>query len=467
MSTHARLSPSGSYRWMTCPGSVAMEDGEPADSSEYSDEGTAAHALAAVCLKEGAHPAAYLGRILEVVNGVCLLGYEGPTPEKLRGHAEDIRREFEVDYDFAAGVNAYVQHIREYAGTTDSGLPLHELFIEQLLPIGHITGEEGAEGMGDAIIITADGDELQAHDLKFGMGVKVYAKANPQALLYLLGTLKKWPGNYSRFRVIIHQPRLNHLDEWDCDRATLDAFAQHAATRAGVAMMAFQTRKDWLPLGDSLALVPSDAACSFCKAKAKCPALAKHVTDTVGADFAVLGDLAVNGDTTISTMDLIPIDTAVLGLKLRAVDLIEDWCKAIRAKVEGALFEHGNSTDAMQNLGHKLVQGRKSNRFWSNDTEAEATLKHMRLKQDEMYTFKLITPTKAEAFLKEQPKRWAKVAPLIRQNDGKPSVAPLNDPRPALVLRPVADDFAVMGEPVPFTPEQWATVGETAGADLV
>ncbi len=51
MVAHALLSPSSAERWMQCPGSVALSYGAPDSSSEYADEGTAAHELAAMCLR--------------------------------------------------------------------------------------------------------------------------------------------------------------------------------------------------------------------------------------------------------------------------------------------------------------------------------------------------------------------------------------------------------------------------------
>lgn len=435
MSQHAMLSPSGAHRWMTCPGSVAMEASEPESSSEYADEGTAAHALAALCLRDGTHPVAYAGRVLEVVNGVCSTGHTGDwPPPKLRGHRDNIARQFKADAEFVAGVNAYVQKIREYAAG-------HTFYVEERVPTEHFTGEEGGAGTADVVVITTD-RELQAHDLKFGRGVKVFAKSNPQCLSYLSGVRKKFPGDYERFRIVIHQPRLNHLDEWACTAAELDAFEQEAHVKAGLAMNALATQQDWMPLGaDTLALVVSDKGCEFCNAAAKCPKLARHVQDTVGAEFPVLAQGALTGEPLDA---LIPTDLAALGLKQRAVDLIEDWCKAVRAKIESALFEFNNSAEAQATLGHKLVQGRKGNRHWKNEQEAEERMKKMRLKQEQMYDFSLITPTAAETLLKEQPKRWAALQELIGQNDGRPSVAPLDDKRAALELKPVAaDEFAV------------------------
>ena len=68
------------------------------------------------------------------------------------------------------------------------------LLVEQKVPVGHVTGEEGATGTGDGIIIVSDFSELQAHDLKYGMGVEVDADDNTQMKLYALGTFTSVPG---------------------------------------------------------------------------------------------------------------------------------------------------------------------------------------------------------------------------------------------------------------------------------
>jgi hypothetical protein len=50
--------------------------------------------------------------------------------------------------------------------------------------------------------------------------------------------------------------------------------------------------------------------------------------------------------------------------------------------------------------------------------------------------------------LKDQPKRWKKLEPHITQRADQPSVAPVSDKRPALVMTPVADDFTVAEEAI-------------------
>ena len=51
--------------------------------------------------------------------------------------------------------------------------------------------------------------------------------------------------------------------------------------------------------------------------------------------------------------------------------------------------------------GWKLVEGRAGNRAWTN-AEAEAVLKAMRVKHEQMYDYKLISPTTAEKLAKAE-----------------------------------------------------------------
>ena len=97
--------------------------------------------------------------------------------------------------------------------------------------------------------------------------------------------------------------------------------------------------------------------------------------------------------------------------------------------------------------GWKLVQGKKGARQWSDAKAAEEALKAMRLRQDQMYDMKLISPTSAEKLAKDEiigKRQWPKVQELITQTEGRPHVAPATDSRPALDIRPVADDFEAL-----------------------
>jgi hypothetical protein len=92
--------------------------------------------------------------------------------------------------------------------------------------------------------------------------------------------------------------------------------------------------------------------------------------------------------------------------------------------------------------GWKLVEGRKGNRAWADEGAAEEMLKKsFRLRDDDMYTKKLISPTAAEKLLADTPKRLARAMGLTTRAEGKPSVAPATDKRPAMVITNLADEF--------------------------
>lgn len=418
MSTHAKLSPSGASRWMNCPGSVVLEADKPDNGNAYSKEGTAAHALAAMSLQENRPASAYVGRRVDV-----------STHETV-----------EVTADMAESVQVYLDNIRAYTGpgecqAPEFGLLPVDLLVEQQVPIGHITGEEGATGTADVIVITDGGDELQLHDLKFGRGVAVSAERNAQLMLYALGAIELVaPLGYEpkRVRLVIHQPRIQQApSEWDCSIEELLAFADLVKQKAAACEEARTSggREEFQKF-----LVPGTAQCKFCKAKATCPALQSFVKGETGVDdFENLEAIEKQiKDVPDHTQDQ-------LGQMMNACDLIEDWIKSVRAEVERRLLA-GTPVPRW-----KLVQGRAGARAWSDTEAAEEYLrKTVRLKVEQAYDLKLISPTSAEKLLKAgaiKPKQWEKIETLVTRSEGRPSVAPESDKRPALEVTPLIDDF--------------------------
>ena len=384
MSQHSVLSPSSAHRWMRCGGSIAAERGLPDNGSKYAAEGTAAHELASKCLEFDADAKTLIGDTITV------------------GEFE-----FTITPDMAGHVNDYCKLVREYA---EGG----QLLVEQRVDFSDVIGVPGSTGTSDAIIIHPG--RLTVMDLKYGMGERVDATENEQLQMYALGAVHDYGmlDDFSEIVMVIHQPRLNHVSEWSIPIAKLQEFGESARLAAIVALDHANPPR-----------VPGDKQCRWCKAKATCPELRSEVDDTVGgiatpADFA---DLAVAAEDDVSRA-------------MSRVELVEHWCKAIRAEVERRLFA-GEPV-----AGFKLVEGRRGNRAWSDEAEVEKLFKSFRLKQEEMYDFKLISPTKAEKILKaKNPGRWEKVNALTSRGDGKPSVAPATDRRPALAVSSSDEDI--------------------------
>jgi hypothetical protein len=450
---HAFFAPSGAPAAMLCNVKPWREKEFPDMGNDASDEGTAAHFLLERCLagqKEARH---FQGTRIKVENGHAEFHTSGAYPVGL-DMINEIQKTLDVIYSLADGATVYP---------------------EQVLSIELITGEEGATGTSDTVIIK--GDTAIIADLKYGRRVQVFAEGNEQLLIYGASAVADFDalGEIEHVELHILQPRLNHFDVWK-----LSVGEMHERIE-----VIRQTAKRILAGPEGLTAVPGDKQCKFCKASATCNERTDHTMELIVGGFLDLdkGFIKVempqaekllaqsfgvtpkaityhedaeglSSHFTVKKPSIRPsleaateavatADDERLATLMDAADMIEGFAKAVRAEVERRLLA-GKFTDAR----YKLVEGRQGARSWTNEEEAEAALKAMRLKVDQMYDFKLISPTTAEKVLKEaNPRKWNKLQPLIGRSDGKPSVAPASDKRPALNLA-IAEQFEELPEEV-------------------
>jgi hypothetical protein len=404
---HALYAPSKMQRIMACPGSVALEATLPDRSSSYADEGSAAHELAARAFRHKREPHFFLGEIIFIGD-----------------------RQFKVDQDMADHVKTYMDAVKAYA---QSGI----LEIEQRAPFGYLVGvpNEKAFGTTDARALLIAQSELQVHDLKYGMGEQVYAEGNEQMATYALCALGEYDLAYDirRIRMVIHQPRLNWVDEWVIDVEELYDFRD----RLREVLANLESGETDLPL------VPGPKQCRFCKGSQQgaCPALAAETRALVSGGVATADDFS-----DLTAVMLSEVSDLQLGGAMDKVGMIEAFCKGVRAEVEHRLLigQPVSSPDG----GYKIVAGRRGDREWDDAAQVETTMRAMRLKHEEMFAYKLKGPAPMEKLLaKAFPRRWTKLEKLIApRREGKPSVALMSDPRAAITAAAIAEDFEDLGD---------------------
>lgn len=479
---HAFNSPSGMPAAIRCNAKQWRELPFPNTSNDAADEGTAAHFLLETCLIEKVPAKHHMGKRIKVSPIETAFHTSGQYPvgpemtqevQKVLDYIDSVANGAEVH----AELNLSIAHItNEYQHIASGNVVVREAdgtFVD-LIERTIYTADEVEPATGTTDVTVIDGTDAHIIDLKYGRGVQVFAEANEQLAMYADAALRELDlmDEVETVHLHIAQPRLGHFDVWTISRQALAEFIDEIRTASNLIFSG--------PAG--LTAVPGDKQCKFCRAKSTCEEYRDFVLGTIADGFVDLdkGTVSVSIDQaekllanafgvtpkavdfnspsdghasfTIKKPNIRPtLEAAELALPnadderlatlMDAADMLEGFAKAVRAETERRLLL-GTFTDPR----YKLVQGKRGNRAWIDEQEAEAALKAMRLKVDQMYDFKLISPTAAETLLKvSNPRKWAKVEKLYAQADGKPSVAPASDKRPALNIA-VADAFDVLPE---------------------
>lgn len=251
------------------------------------------------------------------------------------------------------------------------------------------------EGFGTAdCIVIADG-VMNICDYKHGKGVEVSAVGNPQMRLYALGALEIFDDIYDieKIRMTIYQPRKGNI--------SVDGMAKVELLRWADTELYEKAEMAYAGQGD----FRCGEWCRFCKAKAECRERAEANMELARYDFqapALLEDSEI---------------AEILG----KVDALTAWASDVKE------FALQQAISGKEWTGWKLVEGR-SNRKYTSESTVAATVETAGF---DPYERKVLGVTAMQKMLGKS--RFEELlAPYIEKPQGKPTLVPESDKRPAM-----------------------------------
>jgi hypothetical protein len=360
---HSPVGASGAYRWLACPASVKLAGQcPPQEASSFAQEGTLAHEYAELLLQKS---------------------IDDMAPDLLTSsHSSLELKEFleenNIDSEMKENIQIYVDYILSLLEDPESKdfLSRYKVGIEAKFSLEWIHRE--MFGTNDCYVYDRESFNLKVIDLKYGKGIYVDPKYNPQLMIYALGAVHDLITQH-RCRVetvdlVIVQPRKA------CEEGPIRSF------RLKIDELTYWAnnvlRPGVLETESPNARIAAGNHCRFCPALAICPEHTKKAYEMARSTFGA--------KTLPSPENLTPNDIERV---LEASELFSKWSEEVR-KYAYAMIESGR----MSIPNYKLVQ-KRANRKWVDD-KAALDLLHSLL-GDNAVTSKVISPSQAEKLLKK------------------------------------------------------------------
>lgn len=385
---HALLSASGASRWLNCTPSARLEEqyGEH-KTSPYAQEGTLAHELAELYLRR------------DVLRGT--------SEDEFNAKLEEIMSNPLFQDEMLEMVPIYTDYCVSQLIEARKDNVFAVMEIEQKLDFS----EYVPEGFGTADCCIVNDNTLEVIDLKYGKGVPVYADWNPQLMIYGIGAWRKYCMVYDieNIRLTIIQPRLDNISTFTLTVKELQDWADEILEPA--AQSAFNGKGD-LNVG---------GWCRFCSVKNRCRRLAQEQLELAKHEFR---------DAPLLT------DEEIADIISKAPRLME-WANSIVEYAQEQAVNHGKHWP-----GYKLVEEVSRRRWIDENKVADIIMQTIpAVSEDQLYTTKLKSITEVEKLLGRR--AFTAIADSVCvKPEGKPTLVPLDDKRPAIGNEQAKIDFA-------------------------
>lgn len=367
MRKHALLSASSAERWLHCPPSARLGEEVKIDEAEspsiYAREGTVAHALAEALLLDDKEAVAALKE--DDLYYPAML-------EEVGEYVDFCKEEFLALKQKDKNALCEIEKRLDFSTYVPKGF-----------------------GTGDCILI---GDkEIHVIDLKFGKGVEVYPRENPQLMLYGLGALYAYGflWELETVKLTIAQVRLGNVSTWEIP--TKDLIRWGNTEVKPIAEKAYNGEGEVSP-GDWCRWCPYRVLCKE-RAEQFLSVFEKH-TEPEALTAKEIGEILDIGKN------------------------ISAWLSDLEA------FALKEITGGAEIPGYKVVEGRSTRKI--TDEEAFAKVLLGELPEDKVYKPKALQTI---TFLEKQlgKKKFAELGnAFIVKPQGSPTLAKVDDKRPAM-----------------------------------
>ena len=382
---HSPLGPSAAGRWINCPGSVNATRGIVDDSSEYAAEGNFAHDIAEMAREQNKPAKDFIGH-KDTVEGF----------------------EFECDAEMAAHVQYFIDYVNQFE-------------CDENLNEGRVTYDAWVEeGFGTLDAALLDDGTTIVVDLKYGKGIQVFAEDNEQLKLYALGIYQSYGEMYAidKFKLVIVQPRLDWIDEWEISLDELLVWADEVVEPAADEALTDTARFKAGPWCTK----------NFCKIRQSCKTRYDAMKEVLLDEIDEIRDPnELSNEELAEVLDILP--------------LITGWATDVKARGE-ALVLAGEQIIGADGLPYKMVAGR-TGRSWRDADEAEKAMRNYKVKVGDMFISKFVSPAQAEKL-----PAIGKGHPMLKKHvvvsQGKPTLVPGSDKRKA--FKASVDEMEDLGD---------------------